>query len=187
MSERFLGNTGFPANMATDAEDGFRRIKTDVGQTGFFEGREFRIHRKFTTPITLKFIAPVEFIISFQGFGIASGEFEFFAWRGNNVTENTAFTTELPIFGKNTSLTRPLFGNDFYQRQCSIFSGGTITPTNPDLYADYGRLKTATATAQVTSLEGAGREERYLTIGVYYLQFTGPAEASFRLTWEERP
>ena len=187
MSDDFFGNTGIPSDIVTRGGKGTRRIKVDVAQTGFFEGREFRFVRKLTSPIVYKFVAPVEFILSLQAFGIVDGEYEFYAWRDDNVTESTPFNTELPVFNKNTSVTRPLYGNDFYQRQCQIFSGGTITVANADLYADYEHLKTANATAQKTSIEGSGLEERYLAVGTYYLQFTGVAEGLFRLTWEERP
>ena len=176
-----------PADLLTSQREGTRRIRVDVGQTGFFEGREFRFVRKLTSPVVYKFVAPVEFILSFQGFGITDGEFEFYAWRGDNITENTPFNTELPAFGKNTSTTRPLFNGAYYQRQCQIFSGGTITPTDANLYADYEHLKTASASGQRVSVEGSGREERYLAAGTYYLQFSGTAQALFRLTWEERP
>lgn len=32
-------NGGTAADMVTSTEDGFRRYRVDVGQTGFFEGR----------------------------------------------------------------------------------------------------------------------------------------------------
>lgn len=187
MSNDFVGNTGIPSDLVTNAFRGSRRIKVDVAQTGFVEGREFRFIRKLTSPIVYKFVAPVEFILSFQGFGITNGDFEFYAWRGDNITETSPFLTEEPIFAKNTSVTRPFFNGTQYQRQIQIFSGGAITIIDPNLYADYERLKTANATGQQESIEGSGREERYLSPGSYYLQFTGIADASFRLTWEERP
>lgn len=187
MANEEVLNGYIPREMISGTTRANGRLKVDVAQAGFFEGREFRLIRKFTSPTIFKFVAPIEFILSFQGFSAASGDFEFYAWRGDNVTEDTPFNTEVPVFGKNNSSTRPRFDGAFYQRQCQVFTGGTITVTDSNLYADYERLKIATATGQQQTIEGSGREERYLAPGNYYLQFTGVAEASLRLTWEERP
>lgn len=66
-------------------------------------------------------------------------------------------------------------------------SGGTISVTNQQLYADVELLKTASASGQKTTITGSGGEERYLPVRSYYLQFIGTGTGVFRLTYEERP
>lgn len=172
--------------IATSREQEFARIPVDAAQTSFFEGREFRFVRKILTPVVYRFTAPVEFILSSQTFGIVDGEFEFYSWRDDNVTPGGTWTSE-PIFAKNTSLTRKLYNGSFYASQCTIDSGGSIVVTDTDLYSDYERLRTVSATAQRISVVDQVTQGRYLAAGTYYLQFTGVSEASFKLEWEERP
>lgn len=172
--------------IATSREQKFARIPVDPAQTSFFEGREFRFVRKIATPVVFRFTAPVEFILSSQTFGIVDGEFEFYAWRDDNVTPSGIWTSE-PIFAKNTSTTRQLYDGVPYVRQCSIDSGGSIAITDANLYADYERLKTTGATGQRISIVDQSTQGRYLAAGVYYLQFTGISESSYKIEWEERP
>jgi len=172
--------------IATSREQEFARIPVDVAQTSFFEGREFRFIRKITTPIIYRFTAPVEFILSSQSFGIVDGEFEFYAWRGENVTPSGTWAS-VPILAKNISLTRRLFNGSFYAGQCTIDSGGSIVVTDSNNYADYAHLKTSNASGQKTSIADQSAQGRYLAAGTYYLQFTGTAIGSYALEWEERP
>ena len=172
--------------IATSREKEFSRIPVDVAQTSFFEGREFRFVRKIATPVVYRFTAPVEFILSSQTFGIVDGEFEFYAWRDDNVTPSGTWTSE-PIFAKNTSLTRRLYDGSFYAGQITIDSGGSIVVTDPNLYVDYERLKTTNATGQRITIANQSTQGRYLAAGTYYLQFTGISDASYKLEWEERP
>jgi len=172
--------------ISTSRDKEFARIPVDVAQTSFFEGREFRIIRKLSTPIVYRFTASVEFILSFQSFGIVSGEYEFHAWRGDNVTPSGTWTNA-PIFNKNTSTTRQLFGGSFYESQCAVASGGSITVIDSNLYSDFAWLKAATASGQKNSIANQSTQGRYLAAGTYYLQFTGTGAGSYAIEWEERP
>tara|TARA_R110000782_G_scaffold50196_4_gene108941 strand:+ start:1172 stop:1723 length:552 start_codon:yes stop_codon:yes gene_type:complete len=172
--------------ISTSREQEFARIPVDVNQTSFFEGREFRFVRSITAPIVFRFVAPVEFILSFQAFGITDGEFEFYAWRSDNVTASGTWTDEA-VFSKNISLTRKLFNGSFYVGQSQIQSGGSIVVTDADLYSDFAHLKAATAGGQKQSIASQSVQGRYLAAGTYYLQFTGIADALYNIEWEERP
>lgn len=172
--------------IATSREQEFARIPVDIAQTSFFEGREFRFIRKLETPIVYRFTAPVEFILSYQSLGVVDGEYEFYAWRGDNVTESGTWTSE-PVIAKNISLTRKLFNGSFYAGQCTIDSGGSIVVTDSNLYADYDYLKTANASGQATGIADQSTQGRYLAAGTYYLQFTGVGTGLYALEWEERP
>jgi len=173
-------------NIATSRDKEFARIPVDVAQTSFFEGREFRFTRKLSSPIVFRFTAPVEFVLSFQSFTIATGEYEFKAWRGDNVTPSGVWT-DLPVFAKNTSLTRALFDGSFYVGQCAIATGGSIAVIDANLYSDFAWLKSATASGQSSSIADQSTQGRYLAAGAYYLQFTGTATGSYSIEWEERP
>lgn len=182
--------------LTTDHNE-FARIPVDQGQTSFFEGREFRIIRKLVipvdTPYILKFVAPVDFILFGQQLSCSVGDIEFFAWRDDNVTELTPFNTPVNIFRDNISdeyRYLPKGSGQRYQRQCDIFTGGSITVIDPQLYSDYDRTKTSNATARQISVGGAENTQRYLAAGTYYLQLSslsGTSEGRYYIGWEERP
>lgn len=171
-------------NISTSRDKRFARIPVDANQTSFFEGREFRIARKIASPIVFKFSSAVDFILSFQAFAVTSGEYEFYAWRADNVTEDTAFTADVPVLRKNTSAEQL---SPQYNTQITVTSGGTITVADANLYADFAWLKTSNATSQKTSVTSQASQGRYLAAGDYYLQFTGTGTGAYYLEWEERP
>ncbi len=188
-----FGLVDLPASRYTSNQEGFSRLQVDVGQTGFFEGREFRVVRKVTvtagTPFTYKFTSAVDFILFEQSVSATEGDLEYYVWRASNVTENTPFNTVVPVFGKNNSSEYRLYGGLRYVTATTITTGGTITVTNPDLYADYDRAKTSGATAQQVTVGGSPESARYLAAGTYYLQFTslsGTSIGRFDIAWEER-
>lgn len=182
-----------PSSRYTSDMEGFSRLQVDVGQTGFFEGREFRVVRKLTvaagTPLTWKFTSAHDFILFQQHMDASEGDLEFYAWRSDNVTENTPFNTAIPILGKNISSEYRDFGSGRYVSGVSINAGGTITILNSNNYADYDRAKVSGATGQQFSIPGTDNTSRYLAAGTYYLQFTslsGTSVGRFILAWEER-
>jgi hypothetical protein len=172
--------------IATSREKAFARLPSENAKTSFFEGREFRFIRKITAPIVFRFVAPVEFILSFQGFGIVDGEYEFYAYSSSNVTPSGTWAN-LPTFAQNTSATRKLYSGSPYVQQCNMQSGGTIVVTDPTNYRDFAHLKTADAVAQRTSISSGSAQNRYLPAGTTYLQFTGVATGTYDIEWEERP
>lgn len=188
-------NGGSAADMVTSTEDGFRRYRVDVGQTGFFEGREFRMVRKLVvaaaTPHVFRFTCPVDFILFEQTLNVSVGDLEFCAYRSEQGTAGGVFTA-LPVgpIGKNTSAKYRLYSGSRYAAQAAVAEGGTFTPTDPLIYADYDRAKTSSATAQQTSVSGGNDSVRYLAAGTYYLVVTslsGTSEGRYAIAWEERP
>lgn len=188
-------NGGISADMVTSDLTGFRRLRVDVGQTGFFEGREFRMVRKVSvpagTPLVFRFTSAVDFILFEQALNCSVGDIEFFAWRNTQGVAGGTFTP-LPVapIGKNISDSRPLFEGLTYSSQVQLATGGTFTPTDAQQYVDYDRAKTAGATAQQLSVQGGNESVRYLAAGTYYLILTsldGTSVGSFALAWEERP
>lgn len=184
----------FPQDIVTSGVEGFRRLQVDDGQTGFFEQREFRIIRKLSLSanqtLTFKLSCTNDFILFDQAFAISEGNFEVYFWNGSNVTENTQFTTSIPIIRKNNSSEYRDYGGQRYQSVMSIQTGGTITLTDSNLYEDYIGLVTAGGSAQKISINGPDNSERYFAAGDYYFQIINSQSAStgqFSLDWEERP
>lgn len=188
-------NGGTAADMVTSTEDGFRRYRVDVGQTGFFEGREFRMVRKLVvatgTPKVFRFVSPVDFILFEQTLNVSVGDLEFYAYRSDQGTAGGTFTA-LPVspIGKNIGAQYRKYSGARYASQVTLAEGGTFTPANAQIYADYDRAKTSSATAQQTSVSGGDDSVRYLAAGTYYLvvsSLVGTSEGRYAIAWEERP
>lgn len=175
---------------STPENEGFGRLQVDMGETGMFEGREFRAVRKLVltgAPIVWRFTSTVDFILHEQTFGASSGDLELYAWRAADVTPSGAFATPVPVFGKNGSAEYREYEGARYVSGVTIMSGGSITPLNAEAYTDYDRAKTASSTAQRASVGGTPNSVRYLPTGTYYLQIIGTGEGRLALGWEERP
>lgn len=182
----------WPAGIFTSSPDaeGFQRLQVDVGETGFFEGREFRAVRKLIlsgTPLVYRFVSAVDFILHEQTFSASTGDLEFYAWRAADVTPSGSFSTPVRVIGKNGSAEYREYGGLRYATQVAIHSGGEVTPLDAEQYVDYDRAKVANATAQQTSVGGSPNSARYLPAGTYYLQVVGTGEGRLSIGWEERP
>lgn len=175
-----------PHDVWTSSKEKFRRLRVDQGQTGFFEGREFRSFIELNiaagTNIVLKFVSPIDFILFEQRLVVDAGSCKFSAITGG--TEGGTYNTSLPIIGKNRMASRP---SPYYNPQITISTGGTITGGT---IVEVVRVVAANATAQQQSVGGINDSERGLPAGTYYLKFenfgSGPVTGVYSLIWEER-
>ena len=188
-------NGGSAPDLMTSNQSGFRRYRVDVGQTGFFEGREFRMVRKVSvasgTPLVFRFTSAVDFILLEQTLNCSDGDIEFYAWRSTQGVAGGTFTP-LPVapIGKNIGSARRLYDGLPYDSQVELATGGTFAPTTVEAYVDYDRAKTAGSTAQRASVQGGNDSVRYLAAGTYYLileSLGGTSVGRFALAWEEIP
>lgn len=177
----------------------FQSFRVDNEPIALVEGRQFRAVRKIVvsagTPLVWKFSALTDFQLIEQQLSTSEGDIELRAYREADVTEGGTFGTPVAIFGKNTTNRRRKYEGDFYQRQNSITTGGTITLSDPEAYVDYDRSKTSNATAQQVSVNGSENSLRDLlgdngvgTATNYYLEFrslNGTSEGRFALAWTE--
>lgn len=172
----------FTSSLSTSPGQDTARIRVDNAQTGFWEGREFRFDYEISGPIVFKFSSPVDFILQAQSLLSHDGEATLTVWTPDQGTPTGDFNADAKILPNNAMSSTPS-----YTRQVSITSGGGFTPTdaNPNLSKEYIKVKSATATAQRTTV-GGSVQERGLPAGDYYLVFTG-TDASYRLVFEERP
>lgn len=159
------------------------RLPVDVGQTGFFERREFRISEELNIPtgtsLVYKFVSPVNFILWEQDLSSDANLLKFEAIVGG--TEGGSFTP-VTIWGKNRMTEQPV-----YAGQVTISKGGTITGGQ---VAEVLRIQAAGATAQRSSVGSSVGSERGLPAGTYHLMLSaigGDVTGTFALVWEERP
>lgn len=175
-----------PADLLTSQREGFRRVRVDVAQTGFFEGREFRSFVEFSIPsgqsVVYKFSIPVNFILFEQNMTVHAGGVKYTAEVGG--TFSGSFTTDLPIVGKNRMSTRP---QPYCVSQASITTGGTYAGGQ---IIDVARLVTSGSTAQQATV-GLSSTERGLPAGDYCVRLTnlsnGTSTGVYNIFWEERP
>lgn len=163
--------------LVTGGADGFRRLRVDPAQTGFFEGREFRTFYEFNIPsgqsVIIKFSSAVDFILFKQSLEVDGGAIRLSAITG--ATESTAFASPLPVIGKNRMPTRRKYptGSGFYETQIAINTGGTITGGT---IVEVARVVSSNATAQQQTVGGQQSDERGLPAGRNVLSEAGKFE-----------
>jgi hypothetical protein len=174
-----------PLKLMTDADGDNARIRVDVGQTGFFDGREFRTFRRIAIAnggtLVVKAVVPVDVILFDLRLEMVDGWADVETRIGG--TEGGTFSETLPIIPRNSMSVAPA-----YSPVVAITAGGTHTGgTVLDAFA--GRA--ASATAQIASVGNGLTDERGIPAGTYYFVLTnpgsGPNAGIFRAWWEERP
>ena len=176
-----------PRDLYTSDNEGFRRMRVDIGQTGFFEGREFRIFREFNIAagetLVLKTIVPINTILFEQGVEIDSGSIRITNATGG--TEGGTFSEVITPIAKNNMSTRP---TPFYTPQVTWSAGGTHTG---GFIFDIHRAVAANATAQQATVGNIVGDERGVAAGTYYIRYenigSGSATGTLWFFYEERP
>lgn len=177
-----------PFDLLTDGGNGpSRRLRVDVGQTGFFSGKEARTFREFSigtgTSLVLKFVVPINVILQQQGIELDSGSVRITNTVGG--TPGGTFSETLPVILKNNMSDRP---TPFYAAQVVVTAGGTITGAT---VLDVHRVVAATATAQQSTVGNVVGDERGIAANTYHVIYenfgTGSATGTLFFIWEERP
>ena len=186
--------TNLPRDVWTSSSEGFRRLRVDAGQTGFYEGREFRTFFEFNIPSgnvqVFKFVAPIDFMLFEQTLTVDAGSIRFQALTG--ATEVATFNTALPVIGKNRMAQRK---QPYYTPVITITTHAAPVALNSGItggtVVENTRIVAANATAQQQTVSGGAQSERGLPVGTYYLRLhnfgTGAATGVYSLFWEERP
>lgn len=175
------GSGGIPRDMVTSSALGKRRLRVDVGQTGFWEGREFRFDLEISAPIVVKFSSPVNFILQSQTLESRDGVATFTAYRAIDGVASGSFVGDDIVNLPNNAMS----DTPAYTQQTVITAGGSFVPNEGAIARELIKVEAATATAQNQTVGGAAVPERGLPAGDYYLMFTG-TDASYRLVYEER-
>lgn len=163
------------------------RIRVDVAETSFFEGREFRTFLELNIAAgatqVVRFTATKNFILHEQTLSIDSGSLRMSAVAGDGTPGGT-FNVPLPVIGKNRMTERPA---PYYEATSTLATGGTHTGGTE---VEVLRLVAANATAQQSSVGAAVATERGLPAGTYYIRLqnvgSGAVVGIYSLFWEER-
>ena len=175
-----------PFDLMTDGGDGeYRRLRVDVGQTGFFAGREFRSFLQFSIPTTselvIKIVAGCDTIVQQITAELTLAAIRFELRVGG--TEGGTFNTALPVFKTNQTST---VSN--YESQITMAYGGTHTGgTLVDVFEAISGSNANKAVVQsITEDLPVG-----FSAGTYYIKLVNIDGATalgiLKLRWEERP
>lgn len=184
-------------NVTSDLGSGFDRQRVDVGQTGFFEGREFRSYFEFSIDAgtslavgatrNFRFSSPVDFILQSQIIEVDKGGVRIRAFTG--ATDGGGWSA-VPIIAKNRSPERRQFPIGYYVGQATFSTGGTFSGGTE---VDVLRARTASQSVSASNVGAVQDAARYLPAGTYFLIMqplagvNDASEGTYSLSWEERP
>lgn len=174
-----------PKVLMTDGDGPYARMRVDVGQTGFFAGREARTFYEFAIASgasqVIKVISPVNTIV--QNFSIELDLAEIRLELVVGGTEGGTFSTPLPIFKTNTMTTASNYVPQVTMNMGGTHTGGTVV----DLLT---AISGANANKAV-STSGSENLPQGFAAGTFYIRLTNTdgntAIGIFRTRWEERP
>lgn len=174
-----------PAKLMTDSDGDYSRLKVDVGQTGFFAGREARTFYEFSIASgashVIKVVAPTNTVVQQLSVELFLAEIRMeLVIEG---TEGGTFATPLPIFKTNTMTTASSYMPQVTMNRGGTHTGGTVIDL---LQAISGANQNKAITAGTTEELPQG-----FSAGTFYIRLinTDGATATgiFRARWEERP
>lgn len=183
----------WPLDLFTSDDVTRRRMRVDVAQTGFFEGREFRTFKEISigsgATLVMRVTIPVNTVLQHVGLTLDSGSIKLRTVAGG--TPAGTFSETLPVIPKNN-----MTGGEFpapplplYAAQNSVESGGTALTGGVDI--DVIRIVVANASGQSASVGNTQDDARGVGPGAYYWVFnnfgSGTATGVFSSFWEERP
>jgi hypothetical protein len=174
-----------PVKLMTNDNDEYARLRVDVGQTGFFAGREARTYYEFSigsgASQVIKVVSATDTIV--QSFSVETFLAEIRTELVVGGTQGGTFDTALPIFKTNT-----MSISSDYTPQVTMNRGGTHTGgTVVDLLIS---ISGANKNKSVSS--GASEDlPQGFAAGTFYIRLTNTdgatASGIFRARWEERP
>lgn len=181
----------------SDELSGFERIKVDVAQTSFFEGREFRTFRELNIAVgatlVIKVNSPVNTVVFGFGFDLDAGWMRCALKTGG--TEDGTFNGPLPILAVNSMSAGSDHRDDFGPNQDQVYSpvitmssGGTHTG---GVEHNVIRAKVGGNSQSASSTGVAPTDETGMPAATYYICITNLGNEAvtgvFRARWEERP
>jgi hypothetical protein len=174
-----------PTKLMTDSDGDYARLRVDVGQTGFFAGREARTFYEFSiannSRQVIKVVAPSDTIVQQLSIDLYLSEIRLELVVGG--TEGGTFATPLPIFKTNTMSTASNYVPQVTMTRGGTHTGGTVVDLIQTL-TDTNPKKATPAGASEDSPQG-------FAAGTFYIRLinTDGATATgiFRARWEERP
>lgn len=175
-----------PKVLMTDDDGTYARVRVDVGQTGFFAGREFRTFKEFSIPsgesIVLRATAGVDVFLQQFAVELWTAELRVEWYAGG--TSGGTYSTSLPIMRTNQTA-----GIDAsYTSNVTMDTGGTVTGGQ---LVDLLQLYAVQNPAKGSATEGGSSDSYGFPSGVYHIKLINinsvTATGIFRARWEERP
>lgn len=174
-----------PKVLMTDSDGSYARLRVDVGQTGFWAGREAATFLKFDIPTAttqvIKVVAPLNTVVQILGASLILGIVEIELVQGG--TEGGAFSTPLPVYRTNVMTTASA-----YTPQVTMATGGTHTGGT---VLNMLILNAGSPAAQAHEVVASNDLPFGFAAGTYYIRIVNVdgsnAKGVFRARWEERP
>lgn len=175
-----------PHDLYTSKAETFRRIRVDSGQTGFFEGREFRTFKELSIPqgqtYTMRIVVGVNTILFDVSLNVDLGACRLTTIAGG--TASGTWSETLPVIGKNLMTSRP---QPYATSMNSISAGGSVTGGTT---IDILRAVTSSDSKKSSSVGDTAESVRGVVPGTYYWKFenlgTSTITGVFSSWWEER-
>jgi hypothetical protein len=194
-----MGHYSSGHNKTSDWGHGYDRLRVDVAQTSFFEGREFRMFKELNIPASsiyvIKAVVPINIILHHLECTLDQGHVRVATVVGGE--SGGDFSETLPVLGANNMAYSPDDearrrdfgdGDDFYQPQVTLTAGGTHTGGT---IIDVLRIKVATNSNFAASVGTSLGDERGIAINTYHFRLenlgSDIATGTFKGRWEERP
>lgn len=189
-----MSHYGTNLHYTTDRWSGFERLRVDVAQTSFFEGREFRTFKDLNVAAgatyVIKAVVPINIVLFGLDVALEAGAVRISTRTGG--TEGGSFSETLPRFpANNMSLGKDhrKYNGVAYAPTVVITAGGTHNGGGTEL--DVIRLKANSNTNQASSVGTPSSPERGVGAGTYYFLINNPSAdtvvGTFKARWEERP
>jgi hypothetical protein len=172
-----------PKVLMTDHDGPYARMRVDVGQTGFFAGREFRTFQEFTiasgASVTIRATVPNDIILFDTSVSVDSGIIRMDLYAGG--TADGPWTA-MPVIRKNTMSVAPVVANQVTLHYDGGLTGGILI--------DRTRISASSLGGVGSSVGASQGSERGVGAGTYYYTLTNegnqPAKVIFKGHWEER-
>lgn len=174
-----------PLPIMSTSNDAFTaRLRVDVGQTGFFEGREFRTFYEYSVPsgqsVYIRATVPINIILFSTGLTLDGGRVRMSLSVGG--TESGSWSP-IPVIPKNTMSDKPDYTPQVQVHIGGTHAGGTVI--------DVVRLLSESTGNRANTVGGQLSDERGVGAGVYYYRIQNvdgqTANGVFSAFWEERP
>lgn len=174
-----------PKVLMTDDDGDYARVRVDVGQTGFFAGREFRTFYEFSIASgatqVIKVVSSVDTILQMFSAELDLAELRLELRYGG--TEGGTFNTALPIFKTNQMTTASNYASQVTMAVGGTHTGGTLV--------DIMTLISGANPNKATASSGKEDLPQGFAAGTFYIKLINTdgntAIGVFKAQWEERP
>lgn len=172
-----------PKVLMTDDDGPYARVRVDVGQTGFFAGREFMAFHEYSVAtgasIAIRAIAGVDVFLEQFHLDNWTGDVRLELRSGSTVT--SPFVNDIPVRRTNQTT-----GVDLtYTTQVGMDNSGVVTGGT---LLDVFQLTSGNKNDAVT---GGSQDPIGMPAGTYYIVISNignqTATGVFKARWEERP